>query len=67
MNKCISCDSSNTKMFAPNPIMGLYLESISGKEKYIFKNVSCNDCGAAWTEEYRLAEISPVGDLPIAG
>ena len=67
MNKCISCSSSNTKMFATNPIMGLYLEAISGDDKYIFKNMSCNDCGTAWTEEYRLAEISPVGDLPIAG
>jgi hypothetical protein len=54
-------------MFAPNPIMGLYLEAISGDDKYIFKNMSCNDCGTAWTEEYRLAEISPVDDLPIAG
>ena len=67
MNKCISCSSSNTKMFAPNPIMGLCLEGISGDDKYIFKNMSCNDCGTAWTEEYRLAEISPVDDLPIAG
>ena len=54
-------------MFAPNPIMGLYMEAASGKDKYIFKNLYCNDCGAAWTEEYRLAEISPFEDLPIAG
>ena len=67
MNKCTYCNSSNTKMFAPNPIMGLYMEAASGKDKYIFKNLYCNDCGAAWTEEYRLAAISPFEDLPIAG
>ena len=67
MNSCISCDSSNTKAFAPNPIMRLYLEAVSGEDKYIFKSISCTDGREIWTEEYKLTEISHDENLPMAG
>ena len=63
MNKCLNCNSTNTKIFPANPIMGLYLEAGNGEDKCIFKNIACHDCGSAWTEEYRLAEISQVQNL----